>query len=714
MFDTDAYLSVLQLAREVFAVPTAFITFVGRDKQVFPVRLGLDLCGTDRSISFCAYAVGREEMLVVLDATLDPRFSGNPLVTGAPYIRFYAGMPLINLEGHAIGTLCLVNDKPHNAFDEVKRSLLRHLAAMVLDKLEHRRLEAAYRSGQIRFESIAATSPDSILCADVKGQITFWNAAAERMFGYTSVEAVGRSLDLIVPKRMRSSHHAGLHRISGGSVTRLVGRTMELTALRRDGTEFPVELSLSMWQQQTDLCFGAILRDISERRVNQDRLLRLAHHDPLTELPNRTVLQQRLERLASGSEPAALLLVDLDGFKTVNDDLGHQAGDHVLREVAARLLTCVQVTDTVARVGGDEFALLLLGIDCDWRATEIADEVIRAIGRPIALEQHTVTIGASVGSALHPRDAATADELRLSADLALYQAKAEGRYRHRGFTTELRRARTYDSELRRAVDRKEFELFYQPQIRLADGALIGAEALLRWQHPQDGLLSPAAFMPGLEQRPISAEVGRWVLGTACAQAAVWRASGAPMFRMGINLFGSQLQIGKLEQDVAEALSFAGISAEALELEITENIVLRHDKRTLACLRTLRERGVGIAFDDYGTGYASFSMLKHFPLTRLKIDQSFIRGLCSSAEDRAIVQAILHLGQSFGFAVIAEGVETEQQAKLLRQKGCDEVQGFLYGRPLPAEEFAAQFGLSSNRPRPMLPPKLKQSPEPKRV
>ncbi|MGI4800094.1 MAG: putative bifunctional diguanylate cyclase/phosphodiesterase [Janthinobacterium lividum] len=693
-FETDAYMPVLELAHKLFEVPTAFIAFLHRDTQVFPVRLGLDLCGTDRSISFCAHAVAQEEMLLVLDATLDPRFADNPLVVGEPYIRFYAGMPLVSPSGHAIGTFCIVDDKPHNAFDEVKQSLLRHLAAMLLDKLELRRLEAAHRAGQVRFENIAATSPDGIICADAAGHITFWNAAAGRMFGYPADDAVGQPLDLIVPERMRRGHDGGFRRVVNLSASRSVGHTVELTALRQDGSEFPVELSLSMWHQEESPCFGAILRDISERRANEERLLRLAHHDPLTELPNRTILHQRLEQLARVIEPAALLLVDLDGFKTVNDDLGHQAGDDVLREVAARLLACVRGTDTVARIGGDEFALLLLGVDSDWRAADVADEVIRAIARPIACERHTVTIGASVGSALHPRDGAMGDELRSSADFALYRAKAEGRHCHQIFTAELRRARAYDSELRRAYDHEEFKVFYQPQIRLADGAMVGAEALLRWQHPEDGLLSPAAFMPSLEQRPISAEVGRWVLRTACAQAAVWRASGLPRFRMGVNLFGSQFQSGRLEQDVAEALTATGLSADALELEITENIILRHDKRLLTSLHTIRDRGVGIAFDDYGTGYASFSMLKRFPLTRLKVDQSFVRGLCSSPEDRAIVEAILHLGRCFGFAVIAEGVEAEQQARRLREMGCDEAQGFLYGRPMSAAELAQRFGLSA--------------------
>ncbi|RYF05517.1 MAG: EAL domain-containing protein, partial [Deltaproteobacteria bacterium] len=239
----------------------------------------------------------------------------------------------------------------------------------------------------------------------------------------------------------------------------------------------------------------------------------------------------------------------------------------------------------------------------------------------------------------------------------------------------------------------EFEVFYQPQVRLTDGLLVGAEALLRWRHPRDGLLSPAAFMPGLENRPISADVGQWVLQEACLQAARWRNAGAPEFRMGVNLFGSQFRSGNLVDKVRAATQTVGLPPSALELEITENIMLRHDEGIIAPLRQLRQEGVQVAFDDYGTGYASLSMLKRFPLTRLKIDKSFVQAMCGSHQDAAVIRAVLLLGNAFGFSVIAEGVETTEQADRLRHKGCEEAQGYLFGRPMPASDFAAHFGLS---------------------
>ena len=292
-----------------------------------------------------------------------------------------------------------------------------------------------------------------------------------------------------------------------------------------------------MWQEENGANFGAILRDITDRRIKEEQLFRLAHHDPLTELPNRSVLHRRVEQLNGGVEPAALLAIDLDGFKSVNDDLGHAAGDAVLREISRRLITCVRSTDTVARLGGDKFAILLPGVGDAHQAGDVAQSTIQALSQPIELNGETVTVGASVGIALYVQDGSSSDDLLSSADLALYEAKNHGRHCYRHYSPALRqatdRARAYDTELRRAYEDGEFEVFYQPQIRLSDSLLVGAEALLRWRHPRDGLLSPAAFLPGLENRPISTEVGQWVLQQACLQAACWRQVGVPEFRMGV-------------------------------------------------------------------------------------------------------------------------------------------------------------------------------------
>lgn len=691
-----AFTQIVTLAARLFQVPTAFVSLLDRDRQEFHAKVGLDLCETDREIAFCSHTIAQTEALVVLDAALDPRFHDNPLVTGPPYIRFYAGITLHAPSGHAVGTLCLADTQPRNSFIDADRQILRQLADLILDRMELRRLEVAERASQSRFVQIAATSPDGIVCADATGHITFWNAAAEQMFGYGATEAVGQPIDLIVPERMRGGHGGGLHRVAAGGKPRLLGKTVELPARHKDGTEFPIELSLSRWQEEGRAAFGSIVRDIRERRANEDRLFRLAHLDPLTELPNRAVLRERLTEILAGARAVSVLMFDLDGFKEINDSYGHATGDAALKAMAARLLACVRPIDTVSRLGGDEFVLLMPDIADPLRAAEVADTIITAVSEPFEHEGQTLRLSTSVGIALAPAHGDSADDLLSCADLALYQAKGEGRHCHRLFTPVLRqqaqRVHACRDELGRAVERGEFVLFYQPQVCLSDGALVGAEALIRWQHPERGLLAPAAFLDVLDRSRYAAPVGDWVLRTACEQAVTWRNAGSPEFRMGVNLCSAQVQRGDLAETVRTALSDTGLPAAGLELEITENIVLRHDAEVIAALRVLHEAGVGIAFDDYGTGYASLSLLKRFPLTRLKIDRSFVTGMLASHQDVTIVRAILQLGHGLKLAVIAEGIETEAEYARLRAKGCQEGQGYLFGKPMPADAFAARFGL----------------------
>ncbi len=689
---------LLRLASSLFSVPTVLLSLVERHRQVFAARLGMDACETDRKVSFCAHALEREDALLVLDATLDPRFADNPLVTGQTHIRFYAGHPLRTASGHVIGTLCLIDRTPRSTFTAENRANLKSLAELVLDKLEMRRLELAKAEGQVRFERISATSPDGIICADHHGRITFWNAAAGRLFGYTPDEVLGRSIDLIIPDQMRGGHGRGLQRVAAGGPPRLVGTSVELPAQRKDGSEFPIELSLSMWTERGEASFGSIIRDISGRRANEDRLYRLAHLDALTELPNRMVLRQRLEEIVRDGTPAAIIAVDLDGFKEVNDTLGHSAGDVLLKLVAERLLSCGAPKHTVARLGGDEFALLLPDTSDPVAAADLAERVIASLSEPFDVHGEVVNITASAGLALYPTHGQHAEDLLANADLALYQAKSEGRHCRRFFTASLRKAavlkRAQELELHRAVEQQEFELFYQPQVRASDGALVGAEALLRWRHPERGLISPAAFLPALESGRLASQVGDWVIRKGVRQAALWRAGGCPAFRMGVNLFGVQFRNGDLAFSVRQALAEHNLPPSGLELEITENIILRHDDAMIGPLGELHKEGVGVAFDDYGTGYASLSLLKRYPLTRLKVDQSFVRNMCESTEDAAIVRAVILLGRSFGLEVIAEGVETADQRDMLIDEGCTELQGYLFGRPMTAANFETTHSLNS--------------------
>ena len=699
---------IIDLASSLFQVPTVLVSLVERNRQIFAARAGLDSCETDRTVSFCAHALEQSEVLIVLDTVLDPRFFDNPLVTDGPKIRFYAGAPLISPSGFGLGTLCIIDTKPRNSFSENEQWNLRNLAAMVLDKMELRRLNIAGRTSQMRFAQIAATSPDAIICTDANGAISFWNRAAVDIFGYDPEEVVGEPIQTVLPYplRQRRAEDPEQLEIEQGP-HQWVGRTIEVKARRKDGSEFLTELSLSNWKDDETISYGAILRDITERRSKEDRLFRLAHLDSLTNLPNRMVLQNRVVQTAKTGKPISVVALDLDGFKDVNDTLGHAVGDALLKQVAERLLGCVRSIDTVARIGGDAFALLLS--NREEAACVVADAAISALTIPFSLEGQMVHVGASAGIASWPSNSANLEEILSDADLALYLAKAEGKHCYRIFTPSLRQAAlnrcAYEGELRRAFENEEFEVFYQPQVRLTDGAVVGAEALLRWRHPQHGLLSPGAFMPALEKGLLAAHVGDWVLQKACAQTTLWRQVASPQFRIGVNVFGAQFRAGDLAERVRTILAKEQLDPSALELEITENIILRHDEAMLGPLRALHEDGVGITFDDYGTGYASLSMLKRYPLTRLKIDRSFVQGICTSAEDASIVRAILHLGRGFGLAVIAEGVETEEQCARLRKKGCEEVQGFLFGRPLPAAEFEARFLLREAPPSFIIPNNL---------
>jgi diguanylate cyclase (GGDEF)-like protein len=436
-------------------------------------------------------------------------------------------------------------------------------------------------------------------------------------------------------------------------------------------------------------------RDVTEQHRAEEALRRLAYSDALTGLANRTRLRELLGLAMVRPAPAALLLLDLDGFKHVNDSMGHGAGDVVLRDVATRLASRLGDRGTLARLGADEFAMLLPGVDSAAEAEAIAGELLAALAAdPFRTGGRMFHIGASIGLVFVPLGFGTdPDVVMANADLALFRAKAVGGGACQTFDTGIRQEyevrRLLEEDIGRAVASGEFELHYQPQVRLADGALVGAEALLRWRHPTRGLLSPSLFLEALETSPHACAVGYWIIDEACQQAAAWRADGLTL-RIGINLFGEQLRAGGLAEKIEAILARWALPPEMLELELTENIALRHEQGMLAPLRILRARGVGIAFDDFGTGFASLTMLKDFPLTRLKIDRGFIASLPEGAHDAAIVDALLALGRNLSLEVIAEGIETAAQAEFLAARGCSEGQGYLFSRPLPPEAFTVAF------------------------
>ena len=538
---------------------------------------------------------------------------------------------------------------------------------------------------------LARAATYAFITSDEKGWITFANEAAAALFGYSINELMGANIDLIVPERFRASHEAGMVRMARNEPSRFAGRTVEVMARRRDGSEFPAEFTLSMWRDRSGLGFGAILRDISEWRARDERLVQLAHHDLLTGLPNRACFEEALAAQLAAGNAVGVLMLDLDGFKEVNDSWGHGTGDAVLQTLAIRLPAWLGEDAVFARFGGDEFAVMLPDVGDPQTLAASATTLLDAFGAPLRVGSHTFHLGVSIGGAVGPTQGASAEELIGNADLAMFRAKQEGKRRYRPFQPAMRMVLlsrlAMRAELHGAARDGEFVLHYQPQVALDTGRIVGAEALLRWQHPQRGLLLPGAFLSHLEDHPLALEVGHWIVEAACRQAAAWRDAGHPFMRMGVNLFAAQVRSRTLASDVADALRRHRLPPGMLELEITETIVLSVDEADLDQFHGLHRQGVGIAFDDFGTGYASLSSLKRFPLTRLKIDRGFVRDLMTERHDAAVVRAIVQIGNDIGLDVIAEGIETRDQEARLLEMGCQHGQGYLYGKALPAAQFA---------------------------
>jgi diguanylate cyclase (GGDEF)-like protein/PAS domain S-box-containing protein len=536
---------------------------------------------------------------------------------------------------------------------------------------------------------VSAVTDYAIYMLDPNGVVVSWNRGAERIKGYAAEEIVGEHF---------ATFHTFEDRLAGAPELSLRaalehGHFEAVTQrVRKDGSLFWANVVIRPVYDEArqHIGFAKVTRDVSDHHEMEEQLRHLAHFDPLTKLPNRVSVQAKLDELARRGECVVVLMLDLDGFKDVNDALGHAAGDAILARAAERIRACIAQRGTVGRWGGDEFVVLLS--EGDPRTAEaIAADLIEAFRPAFVWEEHQLHVGLSIGIAVR-HAGITTEEVIANADLALYQAKAEGDNTYKVFEPRLRQElqsrKELERELREAAHRGEFELFYQPQVSLSDGQIIGAEALLRWRHPRRGLLSPNAFISTLEHSALAHMVGDWAVREACALAARVRSSCSPHFRVAVNLFAAQFRRDHLVPIVSEALRTNDLPPDAIELEITENIILRHEAEMLEPLRELRKLGVGIAFDDYGTGYASLSLLKGYPLSSLKIDQGFVRNIGANRQDKALAKAILYLAGSFGLDVVAEGIELGEQADVLRSIGCSKAQGYLFGRPMAADQLLA--------------------------
>ena len=553
-----------ELAAQICAAPIALISLVDRHRQWFKSSQGLPgIDETPRVHSFCTHAIRGQDILEVPDALLDPRFDHNPLVLGAPHFRFYAGMPLYNAEGFALGTLCVLDRQPRT-LDEAQRRALAQLARLVVVLLEQRK--------------------------------------------------------------------------------------------------------------------------------SDQKLAYLAQFDALTGLPNRYLLRDRMTQSMARAERSgrlmSVLTLNLNGFNLINNSHGHAVGDRLLAEVAQRLLSCTRAGDTVSRLVGDEFGIVLSDVGQPEDTAQVAQKFLDALVRPFTVDHGAeVYLSASLGVALFPADGRDPDELLKNAEAALHRAKEQGRDSCQFYAPQMNQRALdrlrLESSLRQAVARQEFTLHYQPKIGAMDGRVCGVEALLRWHDPERGLVSPEVFIPTLEDTGLILPVGLWVLDTACAQLQAWREAGIDVPSMAVNLSPRQFLQPELDLRIGDIIRRHGLPPAAIELEITESMLMRDPQQAVQILARLKHLGVRLSVDDFGTGYSSLAYLKQFPLDALKIDRAFISNITSDADDAAIAIAIVNLAHNLNLKVVAEGVETEAQVNFLIHQGCDTLQGFYFARPMDA-------------------------------
>ncbi|MBV8468333.1 MAG: EAL domain-containing protein [Burkholderiaceae bacterium] len=539
-----------------------------------------------------------------------------------------------------------------------------------------------------RYRQLFETAPDGLLLVDSNGAIVDANPAAAAMFGWPENSLTGLQIEALVPQQLRTSHAHERSNYFSDPHTRSIGEARLFSGARRNGESFPVEVALvpqSFSGGNTTLC---IVRDVTERHGLEQSLLCLALQDPLTELPNRRHFHDSVEKAMAHAErhgsTLALLCIDLDHFKHVNDSLGHSYGDELLRQVASRLKNALRGGDLLARMGGDEFALLLLDAGID-DAAAVAEKVLGALSLPFVHAGRTMKVGASVGITISPADARDVEEMMSNADLAMYRAKGQGRntwcFFEQRMTERARERALLQQDLVNAIKRDQFALEFQPRVKACDGQLIGFEALLRWHHPDHGKVSPEKFIPLAEESGQIVAIGEWVLRESCKQAMQWQLQSEKDLTMSVNVSTHQLRHHSFVAYVKRVLAETGWPPTQLELEITETALMEDPREAADRLHQLVALGARIAIDDFGTGYSSLAYLKDYPLHRLKVDRRFVQELDANRSDRVIASSIIQLAHALGLQVTAEGVETLQQSEILKEHQCDEFQGYLFSAPI---------------------------------
>jgi diguanylate cyclase (GGDEF)-like protein/PAS domain S-box-containing protein len=636
------------------------------------------------------------------------------------------GIPLVVLTGLDDGALA-VQALQQGAQDYLikgqiePRGLLRALRYAIERKIMEEALFVEKERAEVTLKSIG----DAVLCTDIVGKITFLNVVAEKMTGWPWQEAVGRPLGEVFQVVDAVTREAIPNRITiVVAENQTVHLPLNTILTRRDGFEFWIEGSASPIHDREGQIAGVvkIFRDVSAAREMVVQMAHSAEHDFLTSLPNRMLLNDRVDQAIALAQRhkkrVAVLFLDLDGFKYINDSLGHPIGDKLLQSTAKRLVECVRASDTVSRQGGDEFVVLLSEVEdpegaaiaadkighavveppllidrqeLHVRADIVAGRLLRAVAEPHSIDHHDLHITTSIGVSIYPDDGLDAETLIKNADTAMYQAKENGRQNYQFFMPDMNaravERQSIEGSLRRALERQEFLLHYQPVIDLTTGEITGAEALIRWMHPTRGMVPPLQFIPVAEDCGLIVPIGNWVLQEACRQAQAWIDAGLPAITIAVNASAMEFRHDNFLENLFATLSETGLDPRSLGVEVTESVLMRHAETGAGTLKTLRERQIQVAIDDFGTGYSSLGYLRKFPLDILKIDQSFVRQISTPGEDTTIVTAVIAMARQLKLRVIAEGVETREELEFLRAHHCDEAQGYYFSRPVPPEQFA---------------------------
>ena len=671
------------------SLPAAYCEAI--DGQTIGPRVGS--CGT-------AAFTGKE--VLVANIATDPLWEDHVALAQSFGLQACWAIPILSAKGQVLGTFANYHATPRTPTEE-ELITIRRGAYMAGVAIEHHQTEARLIAGQaslkesaLHTQAILDNMADGVVTYDANGTIHSFNKAASSMFGYPAVAVIGQDIAVLTPAARHKEYLPYRKDFVDFRTQGAESLSVEFEAIRRDGTLFPMSLSISKISSAGRHLGIGILRDITERRMKEDEISRLAFYDPLTELPNRRLLMDRLKQATATSarkgSHAAVMFLDLDHFKQLNDTLGHDMGDLLLQEVARRMKTCVREVDSVARLGGDEFVVLMEAMSSDpeeaaMQAEAVALKVLTALGQPYALGEHSHTSTPSIGIVVFLAHEYSVDDLLKKADVAMYQAKTAGRNTIRFFDPVTQAAIDAQAELerdlRRGLDDEEFVLHYQPQVN-GQGVTVGNEALVRWKHHSRGMVPPAQFIPLAETTGLILPLGQWVLETACAQLVVWSTHpSTTRWTLSVNVSASQFAQPDFVSQVLLALEKTGANPHRLKLELTESMLVDDVDDIIEKMHTIKRSGVGFSLDDFGTGYSSLSYLKRLPLDQLKVDQSFVRDVLTDPSDAVIARTVVALGHSLGLTVIAEGVETAAQAEFLSGIGCDAFQGYYYGRPGPA-------------------------------